>query len=136
MKIFIDTAPFIYLIENHPIFASKVKALIASAIANDEDIVTSVVTISEFGVKPTKENRSDLIEKFEQLLSRLNIEVLVVDDSAARKAYELRAKYHFLKGMDAFQLALSINEKCSRFITNDKKLKKIKEIDISTMDDL
>jgi predicted nucleic acid-binding protein len=136
MKIFIDTAPFIYLIENHPVFASKMKTLITNAIVNKEDIITSVVTISEFGVKPTKDNRPNLIKKFEELLSRLNVEVLVIDQSAAKKAYELRAKYHFLKGMDAFQLALSINEKCGRFITNDKKLKRVTEINVDTMDDL
>jgi len=136
MKIFIDTAPFIYLIENHPVFASKMRALITNAIVNGEDIVTSVVTLSEFGVKPTKDNRPGLIKKFEELLSRLNVEILVVDQSAAKRAYELRAKYNFLKGMDAFQLALSINEKCDRFITNDKKLKKVTEIKVDTMDDL
>lgn len=136
MKVFIDTAPFIYLIENHPVFASKMKNLITDAIVNGEEIVTSVVTISEFGVKPTKENRPDLIKKFEELLARLNVEILVVDQSAAKKAYELRAKYQFLKGMDAFQLALSINEKCGRFITNDRKLKRVTEINVDTMDDL
>lgn len=136
MKIFIDTAPFIYLVENHPVFAKKMKTLITDAIVNGEEIITSVVTISEYGVKPTRENRPDLIKKFEELLARLNVEVLIIDQSAARKAYELRAKYQFLKGMDAFQLALSINEKCHRFITNDKRLKKISEISIDTMDDL
>ena len=136
MKIFIDTAPFIYLVENHPVFASKMKTLITDAIINGEEIVTSVVTISEFGVKPTKENRPDIIKKFEELLARLNVEILVVDQPAAKKAYELRAKYQFLKGMDAFQLALSINEKCDRFITNDRKLKRVTEINVDTMDDL
>jgi len=136
MKIFIDTAPFIYLIENHPVFAGKMKNFITDAIVNGEEIVTSVVTISEFGVKPTKENRSDLIKKFEELLARLNVKILVVDQSAAKKAYELRAKYQFLKGMDAFQMALCINEKCDCFITNDKKLKRVTEIDVDTMDDL
>lgn len=136
MKIFFDTAPFIYLIENHPEFASKVKTLITDAIINGDQLVTSVVTISEFGVKPTRDNRIDLIEKFEQLLSRLNVEILVIDQSAAKKAYELRAKYRFLKGMDAFQVALSLNSKCNQFLTNDKKLKSITEIDIKTMDDI
>jgi len=134
MKLFFDTAPFIYLIENHPEFANKVKSLITRAITNGDHLVTSVVTISEFGVKPTKDNRLDLIEKFEQLLSKLNVEILVIDQSAAKKAYELRAKYKFLKGMDAFQIALSLNSKCDKFITNDKKLKGITEIDINTMD--
>ncbi|MEL7123639.1 MAG: PIN domain-containing protein [Bacteroidota bacterium] len=136
MKIFFDTAPFIYLIENHPEFAIKVKTLISNAIINGDQLVTSVVTISEFGVKPTRDNRIDLIEKFDQLLSRLNVEILVIDQSAAKKAYELRAKYKFLKGMDAFQVALSLNSKCNQFVTNDKKLKSITEIDIKTMDNI
>lgn len=136
MSIFFDTAPFIYLIENHPEFAEKVKSLITNAIIEGEEMVTSVVTIAEFGIKPTRDNRPDLVEKFEDLLSRLNIEVLVIDQAAAKRAYELRAKYQFLKGMDAFQLALSINAKCDRFVTNDKKLKRITETKIETMDDI
>lgn len=136
MKIFIDTAPFIYLIENHPVFAGKVKTFITDAIVNGEEIVTSVVTISEFGVKPIKEHRLDLIKKFEELLARLNVKILVVDQPAAKKAAGLRAKYQFLRGMDAFQLALCINEKCGWFITNDKKLKRVTEINVDTMDDL
>ncbi len=43
----------------------------------------------------------------------------------AGEAYELRAKYQFLKGMDAFQLAIAINENCDQFVTNDKKLEKV-----------
>ena len=134
MKIFIDTAPFIYLLENHPVFAGKMKAFITDSIVNGEELVTSVVTISEFGVKPTKDNRPDLIQNFEQLLPRLNVKILDIDQSAAKKAYEFRAKYSFLKGMDAFQLALSINEKCDRFITNDKKLKRVTEINVDILD--
>ena len=45
MKIFIDTAPFIYLIENHPVFTSKIKTLITNAIVDGDFIVTSVVTL-------------------------------------------------------------------------------------------
>jgi len=56
--------------------------------------------------------------------------------TSSRTIRFLPAKYQFLKGMDAFQLVLSINEKCGRFITNDKKLKRVTEIDVKTMEDL
>ena len=135
MKIFVDTAPFIYLIENHPKFSVKVKKAITDAIVNGDELVTSVITFMEFGVRPEKENRQDLITKFEELMERLNIDILVIDKEAGRRAYKLRAKYDFLKGMDALQLALSIKEQCSTFITNDKKLKKITEIQVKTLDD-
>ena len=136
MKIFIDTAPFIYLIENHPQFANKLKKAITEAIVNGDSIVTSVVTYMEFGVKPERDNRQDLIRKFDELINKLNIEVLVIDKETSRRAYQLRAKYKFLKGLDAMQIALSINEKCSEFITNDLVLKKISEINVKTIGDL
>ena len=136
MKIFVDTAPFIYLLENHPEFAQKVKRIIASAIANGDSLLTSVITYMEFGVKPEQENRQELIQKFDELLDRLSIDILVVDKEAGRRAYQLRAKYKFLKGMDALQVALSLKENCSLFLTNDKNLKKIAEIDVRTIDDL
>jgi len=37
MKIFIDTAPFIYLIEGHLVFTSKIKTLVTDATANGEE---------------------------------------------------------------------------------------------------
>lgn len=136
MKIFVDTAPFIYLMENHPKFAGKIKKAITEAIVNGGTLVTSVVTYMEFGVKPERESRQDLIRKFDDLLNRLNIDILVVDKEASKKAYQMRAKYKFLKGIDALQVGLSIKENCSVFITNDKNLKKIAEISVKTMDDL
>ena len=136
MKIFVDTAPFIYLMENHPKFAGKIKKAITEAIVNGDTLVTSVVTYMEFGVKPERENRQEVIRKFDELLSKLNIRILVVDKEAGQKAYQMRAKYQFLKGMDALQIGLSIKENCSVFLTNDKNLKKIAEINVKTMDDL
>ena len=41
---------------------------------------------------------------------------------------KLRSKNSFLKGMDSFQLASCLSSKCDYFITNDKQLKKVKDI--------
>jgi predicted nucleic acid-binding protein len=136
MKIFLDTAPFIYLIEDHPAYAPRVKQFISSSIIDGHEFITSVVSLSEFGVKPAKEQQFELIHRFEELLDRLNIEVFTIDKQAAKKSYELRALYPSLKGMDAFQLAVSINENCGVFITNDKSLKKVTAIPVKTLDDL
>ncbi|WP_162416240.1 type II toxin-antitoxin system VapC family toxin [Cyclobacterium roseum] len=136
MKIFVDTAPFIYLMENNPGFAEKIKKAITEAIVKGHTLVTSVVTYMEFGVKPERENRQEVIQKFDELLSRLNIRMLEVDKEAGQMAFQMRAKYQFLKGMDALQIGLSIKENCSVFLTNDKNLKKIAEINVKTMDDL
>ncbi len=128
MKKFIDTATFIYLIESHPIFADKVINLFSESIINRDSLITSVITLMEFGVKPEREGRKEVIEKFEEFLAKFNFEVTRIDVSIAKKAYQLRAKYQFLKGMDAIQIAVAILANCDEFVTNDKKLKKIKEI--------
>jgi predicted nucleic acid-binding protein len=130
MRKFIDTAPFIYLIENHPIFADEVINLFAESTINGDSLMTSVITLMEFGVKPEREGRQDIIAKFEELLARLNIEITQVDERIAKKAYQLRAKYQFLKGMDSIQIATAILSNCDEFVTNDKKLKKITEVSV------
>ena len=134
MKVFIDTAPFIYFIENHPVYAEMVANFITTSLAEDHSFTTSVVTILEFGVKPEKENRQEVITQFEDLLSELAIKVEEIDRSVAVKAYQLRAKYQFLKGLDAIQIASAITSDCENFITNDVKLKKVEEITVTLLE--
>ncbi len=136
MKIFIDTAPFIYLIEGHPVFSTKVKQAISQAIVNNDILVTSVITYMEFGVKPEKAYRQDLIRNLDDMLNRLNIDLVNVNKDVAKLAYQLRAKYDFLKGMDALQISIAMREGCQLFITNDKKLKKITEIPVRIIEEL
>jgi len=45
MKQFLDTAPLIYLIENHPEFAQNVINLISDALINEDTFITSVITL-------------------------------------------------------------------------------------------
>lgn len=136
MRVFIDTAPFIYLIENHPTFAEKVTRFFAKKAAAGHEIMTSVVTIMEFGVKPERDGRHEVIRAFENMLDRLKINIINIDESVAKRAYVLRANYPALKGMDSLQLAAAIEENCKEFFTNDRKLKQVSEINIIIVEDL
>jgi len=128
--IFIDTAPFIYYIENHPKFAGKVEKYLSENLFLDSNFVTSVITYMEYCVIPERERREDLILKFDELLLRLPVEIKEISLPLARSASKLRAKYKFLKGLDALQLALAIQDNCDEFLTNDSALLPIKEIKI------
>jgi predicted nucleic acid-binding protein len=133
-KIFFDTSPFIYLIENHADYYPKISQFLLNEVNNGSEFITNVLTYSEFCVKPQKLNRLDLIEDFGKLLTELDFNVVEIDIEVATIAYMLRAKYDFLKGIDAMQVASAIKEKCTRFLTNDKKLKSITEIEIVILD--
>ncbi|MBP3710472.1 MAG: PIN domain-containing protein [Treponema sp.] len=51
-------------------------------------------------------------------------------------AAKIRAKYESIKGMDALHLASAIQNKCTIFLTNDKQLKQVTEIQCVLMDEV
>lgn len=136
MKIFIDTAPFIYLIEQHPDFSEKVKTYFIDRFKSGDEFVTSVVTISEFGVKPHRDRRLELIVQLKDFIEQTGINVLPIDLTHAELAAKLRGKYPSLKGMDAFQVDVAIDAECSKFLTNDKPLAKLDEIEAVVVSEL
>ncbi len=136
MKTFIDTSPFIYLVENNPEFVEKVRNFILDAVNSEHELVTSVITVMEFGVMPERKGQQELILQFENFLQLLGISVEEIDQQVARTAYKLRAKYDFLKGMDALQMSVAIEKNCDQFLTNDKKLSRVSEVQIVLVEDL
>jgi predicted nucleic acid-binding protein len=135
-SVFLDTSPIIYLIENNPSFYSKISSYLAESIRKDIFIITSVISIAEFGVQPKKINNLELIAEMEQMLSVLQVKVLDITIAMADVSSTLRAKYPSLKSSDALQLASAISSDCNSFVTNDKRLKIVTEINVLTVDEL
>lgn len=120
MKIFVDTAPFIYLIEGHPEFADKVREYFIDRFKAGDELLTSVVTTSEFSVQPHRQQRLELIVQLNDFLERTGIEVSPITLTHGEIAAKLRGKYQSLKGMDAFQVAIAIESGCDVLLTNDR----------------
>jgi predicted nucleic acid-binding protein len=136
-KVFLDTAPFIYLIEDNPKYAKVVANYIADQIVVFESaLFTSAITIAEFSVKPKRNNDLAVIEKFKSKLKEHDIRVFDITEHIAELSADLRAKYHSLKNLDALQLATAVSSGCTSFLTNDIKLKSIQEIKIVLLHDL
>ena len=135
-SVFFDTSPFIYLIENNSNYSSTVANFIADQSINEILLTTSVITISEFQVNPKKLNILKPIEDLNRLIDQLSIQIFDITLEIAELSASLRAKYNFLKSIDAFQLATALNHSCKSFVSNDFKLKKIEEINIIMIDDL
>jgi predicted nucleic acid-binding protein len=135
-KVFIDTAPFIYLLENNEKYFQKVADFLAEAAEGETTLITSVLTFMEFCTKPEELSREDLINDFEILLKDLHISVLDVTLENARLGYKLRAKYGFLKSIDALQMAIAVQADCQGFFTNDKKLKGARELEVVVVEEI
>lgn len=132
-RIFIDSAPVIYLLDNDTKYVNAVKNKIMDAINNDTEIVISPITVMEYLVIPYKENRYDRITSFYTFLEELNIEVCNIDIQTAEKTAQIRSSYDSFKSLDAFQLSCAVLNGCDSFLTNDKQLRQFKEIEIDCL---
>ncbi len=127
-RIFLDTAPLIYLLEDHPEFCHRVSDFLADAWQEDSLFQTSVLTFSEYCVQPLRKNQLHLLQEMEEWLINFDVTVLPVTRPIALAAARLRAKYNFLQGVDALQLAAAQEVQADIFYTNDRKLQRVEEI--------
>jgi predicted nucleic acid-binding protein len=135
LTLFFDSAPIIYLVEKNPAFLERVKMFLYEAIEQDCMLLTSVLIISEVLVKPQKLNKIEVLDQFESTIKTL-FEVRPITWDIAKLSATLRSKYAPLKAIDSFQIASAVNAKCDGFVTNDRRLKFIKEIPIILIRDL
>ena len=119
----VDTALFIYFIEEHPRFLAPVRALFARADAGDQEIVTSALTLLEVLVVPYRAGDRALAARYDALLTRSRgVKVVDLTRDQLRTAARLRAQYPTLRTPDAMQLAAAIGGGCTTFVTNDRRL--------------
>ena len=135
-KIFIDTAPFIYLLEDNPLYSQQVRKYISDCFMAEYDFYTSLLTVAEYCVVPYRLNCQEKIEYFEQFILDVNIQLIELTKEIAQLSSQIRAKYSAIKMIDALQIATAITENCSAFLTNDKQLQQIQEINCILIENL
>lgn len=131
-----DTAPIIYFIEEHKDFG-KITDEISKFIKDNFDYhaFSSLITLTEVLTQPLRKSKRDIVEKYRQfLLNSSNFTIYSIDPIIAEKAAELRAQYE-MKTPDAIQFAVGIENNGTLFVTNDKNLKKISEIEVLVLEE-
>ena len=135
-RVFVDTAPIIYCLENNPMYSEKIKSFFAECMKNKVQVVTSAITIEEYLVYPYLNDKTELVSNFKNFLKYMDIEIIEINAEIAEQGAKLRGKYQGFKAMDALQIASAILGGCDMFFTNDKQLRQEKEIPCMTMEDL
>ena len=126
----LDTSPFIYYIEANPKYLSFLNAFFRANSKGDFLIVTSTITLLEVLVHPLRLLEVELAQKYENILrNSTGIELISTRAEIAVKAAELRAKSG-LRTPDAIQIATALWAGADYFLSNDKELKRIKEIEV------
>ena len=118
----IDTAIFIYFIEEDPRFLPLVDPLFREADQGARELVTSALTLLEVLVVPYRVGNRWLADRYEALMTRSRgIRIVDLTRDQLRAAAQLRATTG-VKTPDALQLVAAIGAGCRTFLTNDRRL--------------
>lgn len=135
-KVFLDTAPLIYYLENNPVYHEYVKGFLCHCFQNGWSVITSAITVEEYCVYPYRNHDMKLIEKFQKFLQDMEISVIPIDRGVAKEAAKIRARFSEFKAMEALQLAVANISKCDIFLTNDRQLRQFTGIKCVLVDEL
>jgi len=132
----LDTAPFIYFLEAHPVYGALVKPFFDLRLKTARNtVVTSTVTLSEVLIQPLRRRQANLVNRYRALLTQgRNVTLAPIMPAIAERAADLRA-VHAIRLPDAFQLAAALEHGASHFITNDARLKRVNELQVLVLDD-
>lgn len=131
----VDTAPFIYLIEEHERFLPVVEPLFAAIDEERVAGVTSTLSLLETLVVPYRAGNVALAERYEEIFAgSRGLTLIEIDRRVLRAAAALRARTG-MKTPDAVQVASALSARCSVFITNDRRLPPVPGLSILSLSD-
>lgn len=134
--LFLDTAPVIYYVEEHPLFLATVTPIFDRIDSGLLIAVTSPVTLAECLVAPYRLSLIKLQQDFFDLIVHGRYTTFMpLDHEIARQAAELRARYNVTLP-DALQIAAALSAGCEAFLTNDGNLDRVKELRVLVVGEL
>jgi predicted nucleic acid-binding protein len=126
----VDTAIFIYFIEERPQFLPLVEPLFREANEGRRELITSALTLLEVLVVPYRSGDHLLAGRYEALLTRSRgVRIADISRDHLRAAAQLRAATG-LKTPDSLQLVAALAAGCTSFLTNDREFPTIPGIRI------
>jgi predicted nucleic acid-binding protein len=127
----LDTAIFIYYIEENETFLPLVASVFEDVAKGRREVVTSSLTLLEVLVVPFRAGNLALAERYEAYLSRSRgVRLVDIGHPQLRMAAQLRALHPSVRTPDALQLATALSAGCRAFVTNDRDLPAVPGLDV------
>ncbi|MEK0433810.1 MAG: PIN domain-containing protein [Betaproteobacteria bacterium] len=127
--VLVDTAPWIYILEDHPVWASQFVGLFEAAERGRLQLALTTVTLAEVLAGPFKAKQTALAKRYEKALGRYH--VVPLSAQVAVMAAQLRVQYR-LKLPDAVQLASALDIGAAALITHDRDFSKVHDFPVLT----
>ena len=91
-RVFVDTAPIIYYLENSPLYSEVIKRFFTMCIEKNIQVVTSAITVEEYLVYPYSSGKMDFVDNFKRFLNYMNVEIIDINSDIAEQASKLRGR--------------------------------------------
>lgn len=135
-RVFFDTAPVIYFVEENARYLPLMVDVFTAVEAGEITAVTSPITLVECLIAPYQEGNARLRETYiEIVVNAPNTAFIAIDSEIGIAAAEFRAQLN-LGVADALQVAAAVQSGCTAFLTNDKTLKRIADIEVLVLDEM
>ena len=135
-RVFLDTAPIVYMVERNPYYLDVVRPIFARIDAGLLHAVTSPVTPAECLVYPYQLNQPEMVRRFGRMIvHHRHTTFVLIGDEIAHEAARLRARYN-LALADAYQIATCLISGCDASLTNDRDLRRVKEVNVLLLEEV
>lgn len=102
-KIFLDTSPLIYYLSEDSNFKAQMDKIFFSISGKVEEVVTSIVTCSEYLVYPYRTKNEKAVMALYEFIKTVNAKVIDIDMKISVKAAKIRAEYPHFKLYEVFR---------------------------------
>lgn len=135
-RVGIDSNVLIYLLEGSGVLADKCAALLDSMAADEAEGVLATLALAEICSGPARSGDSRLVERYADELSSLeNVRVVPLSADLAVDAATIRGS-RSISIEDAIHLATARHAGATAFVTNDRRIKAINQLDVIYLDEL
>jgi predicted nucleic acid-binding protein len=121
VRVYLDAAPAIYLVENVQPYAARVEAYLTRP---GIELVASDLNRLECRVKPIRDGHADLLDQFDAFFGAAVHEVVPLSGNVMDQATDIRARLGF-RTPDAIHVAAAVSAGCDVFLTNDHRLDRV-----------
>lgn len=120
--VLLDSAPIIYVLENHPQFGPRLEPIFAAQAAGRLRFAVTTITVSEVLTGPFQAGDAALARRYRAILESWQCVALTLE--IAESAARLRASFR-LRLADAVQAASALAVNAAALVTNDRKFARV-----------
>jgi predicted nucleic acid-binding protein len=132
MLYYLDTNIVIYAVEGQPPFQQRARNHVAALENAGHRFVVGELTCTECLVQPLRAGDAALLLDYEQFFSGSHLTTIPLTPRVHRRAAMIRGAYRY-RLADAWHLAVAVEQRIDRFLTNDNRLAAFPDIFVEVL---